>query len=53
MAHHYVYMAKVAELRGPDSYGEAVKDAVMPFGSGLLRESGGNHRCFGLGGGRI
>ena len=27
------------------------KDVVVPFGAGSLRESGGNRRGFGLGGG--
>ena len=26
MAHHYVYMAKVAEVRDPESYVEVAKD---------------------------
>ena len=27
MAHHYAYMSKVAEVREPESYAEATKDA--------------------------
>ena len=27
MAHHYVYMTRVAEVREPESYAEAAKDA--------------------------
>jgi hypothetical protein len=27
MAHHYAYMTKVAEMREPESYAEATKDA--------------------------
>ena len=27
MAHHYVYMTHVAEVREPESYAEAAKDA--------------------------
>ena len=27
MAHHYAYMTKVAEVREPESYAEAAKDA--------------------------
>ena len=32
-----------------ESEGEEAVHAVVPFGSGSLRESGGNRRGFGLG----
>ena len=28
MAHHYAYMTRVAEVREPESYPEAAKDAI-------------------------
>ena len=38
MAHHYAYMTRVAEVREPESYAEAAKDANWRAAVGKLRK---------------